>query len=103
MDLISLLLLLGLAATRISLLFVKEDGPFDIFGKLRDYVGVQYDAMGEPYGENFFAKLLSCIYCTSVWVGVFFTLLLVIDTDLASIIALPFALSQIAILIGNRS
>lgn len=102
MSLISIFLVLSLASTRISLLFVREDGPFDMFGRLRDYVGVQYDAMGQPYGETFFAKLLSCIYCTSVWVGVFFTILVVLNVNFALIVALPFALSQVVILIGDR-
>lgn len=63
-------LLLGTLATfRITSLFVSEAGPFDVFGKLRDAVGVVYDDHSQPQGTNELAKALTCIWCASVWLG----------------------------------
>ena len=47
------LILLSLAVWRITALFVYDDGPWDVFVRLRD-------AIGGP---------LTCFWCTSVWVG----------------------------------
>lgn len=52
-----------LAAWRITHLFSKEDGPFDIIYAIRKKAGV-----------GFFGKLLDCFYCTSVWVALPFGL-----------------------------
>jgi hypothetical protein len=46
-----------LAAWRITHLFSKEDGPFDIIYAIR-----------KKAGAGFFGKLLDCFYCSSVWV-----------------------------------
>ncbi|MEO5681151.1 MAG: DUF1360 domain-containing protein [Chitinophagaceae bacterium] len=50
--------LIVLAAWRITHLFAKEDGPFDIIYLIR-----------KKAGTGFFGKLLDCFYCTSVWVA----------------------------------
>lgn len=47
-----------LAAWRLTHLFSKEDGPFDIIYRLR-----------KKAGNGFWGKLLDCFYCTSVWVA----------------------------------
>ena len=47
------LILLGLATWRITAILVYDDGPRDIFVRLRD-------AIGGP---------LTCFWCTSVWVS----------------------------------
>lgn len=47
-----------LAVWRITHLFAKEDGPFDIIFKLR-----------KKAGTGFFGSLLDCFYCASVWVA----------------------------------
>jgi len=47
-----------LAAWRITHLFSKEDGPFDIIFLLR-----------KKAGTGFWGSLLDCFYCTSVWVA----------------------------------
>lgn len=60
-----------LATWRVSRLLVREDGPGEYIAKLRDRVGVKYDAHGDPYADegNFWGGLLSCVFCTSVWVA----------------------------------
>ena len=47
-----------LVVWRISHLFFGEDGPGDIFVRLR-----------RAAGEGFWGKLLDCFYCLSVWVA----------------------------------
>lgn len=64
-------IILGLAVWRISSLFVNESGPLSLFQRIRELAGIQHDPDGVPYQypDNFFAELLSCIWCTSIWVG----------------------------------
>lgn len=47
-----------LAGWRVTHLFAKEDGPFDIIFLLR-----------KKAGAGFFGSLLDCFYCVSVWVA----------------------------------
>jgi hypothetical protein len=64
-------LILALATWRFSSLLSnpRERGPFDLFGKLRELVGVYYDEYSQCQGKNELAKALCCVWCTSVWVG----------------------------------
>lgn len=58
------LVLLGLATWRLSSLLVNEDGPLNVFARLRDAAGVNRE------GElSQLATLLSCVWCTSIWVA----------------------------------
>ena len=98
-TIIAALLVLGLATWRISSLFVSENGPLDIFVKFRFIIGVRYDSLSQPVGTNFIADLFTCVWCASVWFGLFFAVLWFINADAAIILALPFALSAVAILI----
>jgi len=83
------LIVLGLAAWRLSSLLVDEEGPFLIFLRLRLLIGVGYVVNEQvvekedtidlakngdlnnyhTYFKNELAKLLSCVWCTSVWVA----------------------------------
>ena len=47
-----------LAVWRLTHLLAKEDGPFDIVFLVRKKVGV-----------GFFANLLGCFYCLSIWIA----------------------------------
>jgi len=62
-------LVLALATWRLTSLLVWEDGPFEVFAKLRHWLGVRYDDMSQPYGSNWFAKGVVCPACASVWFG----------------------------------
>ena len=53
-----------LAVWRITFLFVMEDGPFDIFHRIRQLAG-----------DSFFGRLLNCFFCLSVWVSTPFGIL----------------------------
>jgi len=60
------LLVLGiLCVWRITHLFQAEDGPWDIFVKVRRFAG-----------DGFRGQLLDCFYCLSLWVSVPFAYLL---------------------------
>jgi hypothetical protein len=53
-----LFVLFILAVWRITHLFAKEDGPFDIIFHLR-----------KAAGAGFFGSLLDCFYCLSIWIA----------------------------------
>jgi len=123
-----MLIVYSLATWRISSLLVNELGPFAIFLRFRVFIGIEYIIMGEPeqtvddvinnysfwenedelYQKEYaneFAKALSCIWCTSVWVSLFFILCeaTLISYALGTIhaFALWMAVSALAIKIGE--
>lgn len=54
-----------LAVWRITHLLTHEDGPFDLFARLR-----------EAIGDGFWGNLLDCFNCLSLWVSLPFALML---------------------------
>lgn len=52
----------GLAGWRLASLLVVERGPWSIFKRIRTRAGAEDFEI-----DGFFAELLSCIWCTSVW------------------------------------
>jgi hypothetical protein len=93
-------IILALATWRLTSLLVWEDGPFEVFAKLRYRLGVRYDDLSQAYGTNWLAKGVVCPACASVWFGTFWAIayLLWPQTWWA---ALPFALSAGAILVES--
>lgn len=66
------LLIVGLAGWRLAFLLVTEDGPFDVFERLRRRVGVP--PRGEPFAidgaaglRHFVPQLFMCVFCMSFW------------------------------------
>lgn len=51
-------IIMALAVWRITHLFSKEDGPFDLVYKLQ-----------KKAGTGFFGSLLQCFYCLSIWIA----------------------------------
>lgn len=92
--------ILALATWRISSLLVNEAGPGNIFRKIREWAGIGHDEAGNVYmvPDRFFAKLLSCVWCASLWVGLGWAGISFLLPHLAKWMALPFALSAGAIL-----
>lgn len=92
-------IILCLATWRISSLLVAETGPFDVFLKLREAVGITHDEDKKVavIPERFLPQLLSCMWCTSVWVGFTWVLLFLLLPQVALWIALGFAVSAGAI------
>lgn len=90
-------LILTLATWRISNLFVNEDGPFMLFAELRRLAGVTYDEASEPIASNEAAKLLTCVFCFSVWLGLAVAVAYYFYPIRTYWVCLPFALSAGAI------
>jgi hypothetical protein len=94
-------LVLGLATWRFSSLLVNEEGPFDMFQHFRNVSGVKYDEYSVAYGTNILSNIISCIWCTSVWVAWILIILAAFWQNVVVVLCAPFALSAIAIIIES--
>lgn len=54
---------------RLTSLAVSEEGPFDVFARLRDLIGIEYDEFNVCIGTNIFAKAFCCFWCASLWIS----------------------------------
>lgn len=97
-----LLLVLSFANWRLAHLLAEEGGPWDYLAALRVRLGVRYDEYSQPYGTNVVASAMLCVWCNSVWVGVFQALATLLSQEVALWIFLPFALSATAIVIDTE-
>jgi len=92
-----------LATWRLVSLLANEEGPYQVFEKFRHFVGVRYadenDINSDRYGLNQFARLVLCPWCSSVWIGITWTILFALSQFVTFYLALPFALSAGAILL----
>lgn len=66
--------LIGLAAWRLAHMLVKEDGPFEMFSKLRKLAGIEQIVINDDNtidvaltAKNTLAEGLLCVWCVSVW------------------------------------
>ena len=87
------------ASWRISCLIARENGPWNILGRLRVLVGVRYDEMSQPYGITELAKAMICVYCSSVWIAAVLVGVYVISPEVSLVVSLPFAISGGVILL----
>jgi len=110
-------IILALATWRLSSLFADESGPFNIFERLRTWLGVRYiggDNGGieryvpddTPTLKRNVARGIVCRWCNSVWFGTLLTVLYIVSRDtswhtITMIISLPLAISTAAILLDN--
>lgn len=94
-------LIFGLATWRISSLFVNEKGPGNIFLRLREFSGIVHDEESNilMIPDKFFAGVLSCVWCCSVWVAIGLSLAWILWPPVAFRIAIIFGISAIATLI----
>lgn len=88
--------ILALATWRLTSLLVWEDGPFEMFARLRHRLGVRYDEHSVAYGTNWFAKGVVCPACASVWFGTLFAIAYWLWCPIVWL-ALPLALSTASI------
>lgn len=63
LELLAYFLLYVLSLWRLTNLLVYEEGPFDVFKKIRDVVGINPDEVDQ---KGYWAKLLSCHLCCSL-------------------------------------
>lgn len=92
-----------MAVWRISSLLVNENGPWNIFVRVREWAGIGHDYNGRAvtFPDRFFAQMLSCVWCTSVWVSIFMTLFVFTSPYWAFRFAVFLAFSTGAIMINK--
>lgn len=90
MDRAYILIVCALAVWRVSRIITREDGPLDIFAKLRGAI--------DPSQKTWIGRGLNCIACVSFWIALVTALLAGLT------VAEWLAISALAILInGARS
>lgn len=100
---LTLIILFGLATWRVSNLLVNEAGPFDVFTKIRECTGIEHvDGVPTIVPDKFFAQLLSCNWCSSIWVGAGWLIAWLVMPEATSLFAALFAFSAVAILVENQ-
>lgn len=95
------LIVYGLATWRTASLFVNEAGPGNVFLHIRELAGIEHDDTGKVaiIPDGFFAGLLSCVWCASLWAGGFWVVLDWIFPEVAIRLGLILAVSAVAIFI----
>ncbi len=94
-------LILALATYRLSYLIAFEDGPLNLILRFRRLIGVDTNEHNIDYGKNIFAIGWICVYCNSIWIGIFMAAAYFYWGDITTWLMLPFALSAGTILICN--
>ena len=89
---------LGLAAWRLASLLANEDGPWFVFKHLRQSAE-QWCKRYKFCRELGLHELITCEWCNSVWIGAGLTALYLWMGESILYIALPLALSTVAIVL----
>lgn len=89
MDFVALLIG-GLATWRLSRMIVHENGPLDIFVRMRAKFAQNQQKSGGLF------DLVSCVSCTSVWIGAVTALF--VAGDVFELFMYTFAFSAISVL-----
>ena len=95
---LSIFFYVSLAAWRLASLIANEDGPWMMFKRFRQ--------RAENWCKNYrfcrelgLYELVSCEWCNSIWIGIGVTLLYLWIGEAILYVALPLALSTVAIVI----
>ncbi|HJR79528.1 MAG TPA: DUF1360 domain-containing protein [Anaerolineales bacterium] len=89
---------LSLAAWRLASLVANEDGPWFMFKRFRG----RAEAWCKRYRfcrELGLYELVTCEWCSSIWIGAGLTILYLLIGETVLYLALPLALSTVAIVI----
>lgn len=89
------LIVITLAVWRICFMLANED----LFKWFRELVGVRADPDGQVYGLNWFAKQVTCVWCTSIPIGLLFVVAYLLWPRQTFLVSLPFAISAGAIMV----
>jgi len=95
---LSIFFYLSLAAWRLASLVANEDGPWMIFKRFRSRAE-QWCKKYKFCRELGLYELVTCEWCNSIWIGVGLTVLYLWVSEAILYIALPLALSTVAIII----
>lgn len=63
----------SLIVFRLTRLIRDESAPFDIMGKFRDSIGLEYNPYGHLYGSNEFSRMIACPHCLGLWIALIVT------------------------------
>ncbi|MFT3894736.1 MAG: DUF1360 domain-containing protein [Anaerolineales bacterium] len=95
---LTIFIYLSLAAWRLASLVANEDGPWQIFKRFRQ--GAEVWCKKYKFCSDLgLYELLACEWCNSIWIGIGLTLLYIWIGNTIFYLALPFALSTVAIII----
>ena len=89
---------------RLASLLSSERGPYAIFEKIREWCGVRYTIVnGTEVADSHreIGKLILCPWCSSVWLGAIASLLYLWLGIVIVWVALPLALSALAIIVDS--
>ena len=95
------LLILSLAVWRITSLLTNEYGPWHVLESMRRWVGVSYDENLQRTGSNVVAEALTCMWCTSVWIGLIVGILYGLWPVVTIMVAVPFAVMGGALVVNR--
>jgi len=95
---LNVFLYLALAAWRLASLVANEDGPWQMFKRLRQRAE-QWCNKYRFCRELGLYELVTCEWCNSIWIGAGLTLLYIWLGETILYIALPLAFSTVAIII----
>ena len=92
--------LVSLATWRVSSLFAREDGIFDVFLRFRMLLGTRFDKTSDEVGTGWLSNGILCVWCNSIWFGAAGAFILAPATILGWFVYL-LALSTMTVLIDN--
>jgi hypothetical protein len=92
------IVVLGLACWRLTSLLYQEKGPFSVFQKLRERMGITHiDDKPCIYPDKFLCQLFSCVWCLSVWISGLLTVGYIFLPDVTIYFSVWLGLSTITI------
>ena len=101
-------LILSLAAWNISSLLVQEEGPLNMFGRLRHFMGVDigpdgvlYQRYGNGRIREFTYGLFSCVWCMSRWVAAVLLIAYMLFPTTVMIVGSILAISTVVVAVDN--
>jgi len=82
-------MVLSLAAWRLAALLVYEAGPWDIFRRLRERIGIQHDDSGQPasWPDGGLGRLFACVWCVSFWTTLVVCVILWVESYVVMVLA----------------
>ena len=91
----------ALAVWRVTSLLHRERGPFDIFLRLRERIGVKHSdgMLGDVFPDTYLGQMFGCPWCLTMNVAILYTVVYFFGTTVVTWLALPFALSALALLV----